>query len=222
MLIEAWPGLLFLSVLALSLWLPSLLLGDTASGVLIGSLILQLSGLLTAAYGLGKRGILFDRVPPWTAIWNWAGSIKRVFRKPKVVTVEVDAALTAMDGSGVGVTVSADQKTLEQRVDELEEQVERLREADRKLREEMTAKVREVRNLLTAESTQLRTELREVQAKLRIPTEVGHRFRSKWTTDSGRSGPGIPEEVDHAFRGSGPAIPADVDHLSGGVEADAG
>ena len=166
MLIEAWPGLLFLSVLALSLWLPSLLLGDTASGVLIGSLILQLSGLLTAAYGLGKRGILFDRVPPWTAIWNWAGSIKRVFRKPKVVTVEVDAALTAMDGSGVGVTVSADQKTLEQRVDELEEQVERLREADRKLREEMTAKVREVRNLLTAESTQLRTELREVQAKL--------------------------------------------------------
>ena len=57
---------------------------------------------------------------------------------------------------------------------------------------------------------------------LRIPTEVGQGFRSKWTTDSGRSGPGIPEEGGQAFRGSGPAIPADVDHLPGGVEADAG
>ena len=166
LLIDAWPGLLFLSVLALSLWLPSRLLGDVASGILIGSLILQFSGLLTAAYGLRKRGVLFDRVPPWTATWNWVRSIKRVFHKPKAVTVEVDAALTAMGGSGVGVTVSAGQKTLEQRIDELEKRIEQLREADRKLRKDMTAKIRAVRDFLTTESKELRTELREVQAKL--------------------------------------------------------
>jgi hypothetical protein len=35
---------------------------------------------------------------------------------------------------------------------------------------------------------------------VRIPSEVDHRFRSKWTTHSGRSGPPIPDEVDHLFR----------------------
>ena len=48
--------------------------------------------------------------------------------------------------------------------------------------------------------------LRAVDGPVRIPTEVGQRFRSNWTNYSGRSGPRLPEEVAQAFRGSGPAI----------------
>ena len=33
------------------------------------------------------------------------------------------------------------------------------------------------------------------------PVEVDHRIRSKWITESGRSG-SLPEEVDHPFRTS--------------------
>jgi hypothetical protein len=37
-------------------------------------------------------------------------------------------------------------------------------------------------------------------------------FRGKWATDSDRSGPLIPTQAGHPFRGCGPAIPAEVGH----------
>lgn len=164
---EARPGLLFVLVLASSLWLPHWILADAASGILMGSLILQLSGLLTAAYGLRRRGLLFDRVAPWTATWNWAKSIERVFRTPTGKTVEIDTVFTASGGSGSVVAVSASgQKTLERRVDELEERTKKLKEADGKLRDDMTAKIRETRAFQSTESAQFRTEVGEIQAKL--------------------------------------------------------
>ena len=35
---------------------------------------------------------------------------------------------------------------------------------------------------------------------LRIPTDVGHGFRTKWATHSGGCGPLIPTQVGHPFR----------------------
>ena len=55
----------------------------------------------------------------------------------------------------------------------------------------------------------------EALERLRIPEEVGRRFRSNPATCSGASRPPIPEQAGHPFRAFRPPVPVEAGRVGG-------
>jgi len=164
--VEAGPGVLFLGVWAVGLWVPLRLMGDPRSGLIVGSLLLQTCGLLAAVYGLRQKGILFDRDSPWIAAVKWFKSLRLIFVRPTPVHATLNAGFGRISGKGLGAAVAAGPLPLEERVQELEKAVEELKKADRKLRSEVMGRISEVVEQFGKETAEVRSELLAVRDQL--------------------------------------------------------
>lgn len=105
--------------------------GDSSSRLAAAGMLLQVIGIWTVAYGLGRSRKLFDRRSLWQEFIAWMSNLKRVFTGPSSVYLSVNSATSSASAGRVRVRIGwpSSEASVEEKIRDLQGRIERLQDA---------------------------------------------------------------------------------------------